>query len=180
MPKKIKKEKETILKGNKESIINIDNIHIFFMILVVAIVCVCTAVGIYVYKEDKYHAHKDNAIVTFEYTEALDEGYDVYSVTETDTKQIFTEHNSLAVQDVKEMSRKKYLDFNEEVYATGIADYMTETQAEQPDEKWSLYLKFADGTKKYLYSRSIDESTINKEALDQIIQKYFGEEIRYK
>ena len=103
MPKNIKKEKETILKGNKESIINIDNIHIFFMILVVAIVCVCTAVGIYVYKEDKYHAHKDNAIVTFEYTEALDEGYDVYSVTETDTKQIFTEHNSLAVQDAKEV-----------------------------------------------------------------------------
>ena len=49
MPKKIKKEKETILKGNKESIINIDNIHIFFFFLLVAIVCVFTALVIYVY-----------------------------------------------------------------------------------------------------------------------------------
>lgn len=183
MPKKIKKEKETKLKNNNEKLINPDNVHIIFIILGILVLCICVGVGIYVYREDKYHSHKDNAIVLFEYTETLDEGYNVFSLKETDTKQIFTEYNSLEVQDVNEISRGKYLDFNEEIYNCGIIDYMYDEESIVTDENWSLYIKFADGTKKYLYSSVLgkeENQEIDKSALAQIIEEYFGQEILYK
>lgn len=182
MPKKIKKEKETVLKPNKESLINVDNINYFFIALGIIIICICAGVGVYVYKEDKYHSHKDNAVVEFVYTEGLDEGYDVFSITETDAKRIFTERNNLDVQDIKEISRGKYLDFNEEVYSSGILEYMSDEQSIVTDENWSLYIKFADGTEKYLYSSALGQENVqvDKTGLAQIIQKYFNAEILYK
>lgn len=92
MPKKIKKDQE--IKKNREKFINVDNVNYIFILVAVIVLCICIGVGVYVYKEDKYHAHKDNAIVQFTYTENLDEGYNVFSVTETSTKQIFTEYNN--------------------------------------------------------------------------------------
>ena len=183
MPKKIKKEKETTFSSNKEKIINVDNIHYIFIALGILILCICIGVGIYVYREDKYHSHKDNAIVSFTYTETLDEGFNVFSLTETNTKQIFTEYNSLEVQDVREVSRGKYLDFNEEIYNSGIIEYMSDEESIVTDENWSLYIKFADGTKKYLYSSAIGKDNsekIDKSSLASIISKYFGQEILYK
>lgn len=182
MPKKIKKEKKTTLKSNKESLINTNNIYYIFIAITILVVCICIGVGVYVYKEDKYHVHKDNAIVLFEYTEALDEGYNVFSVTETSGKRIFTEYNTLDVQDVKEISRGKYLDFNEEIYGSGILEYMSDEPSIVTDTNWSLYVKFADGTKKYLYSAAIDKENkdIDKTVLSDIIKKYFNQEILYK
>ncbi len=182
MPKKIRKEKETTLKSNKKNIINTNNIYGIIIAIAVLVVCVCIGVGIYVYKEDKYHVHKSNAVVLFEYTEALDEGYNVFSVTETSGKRVFTEYNTLDVQDVNEMSRGKYLDFNEEIYNSGILEYMSDEPSIVTDTKWSLYIKFADGTKKYLYSAAIDkvDNEVDKTTLAEIINKYFKQEILYK
>lgn len=182
MPKKIKKEKKTILNSNKDSIINTNNIYYIFIAVAVLVVCICIGVGVYVYKEDKYHVHKDNAIVLFEYTEALDEGYSVFSVTETDKKRIFTEYNSLDIQKVKEISRGKYLDFNEEMYNSGMLEYMSDEPSIVTDTNWNLYIKFADGTRKYLYSSAIDKAgqKVDKTALAEIINKYFKKEILYK
>lgn len=184
MPKKIKKEKETKLNSSKEKIVNIGNIHYLFIALTVIIVCICVGVGIYVYREDKYHSHKDNAIVLFNYTENLDEGFNVFLLTETNTRQIFTEYNTLDVQEVKELSRGKYLDFNEEIYNSGILEHMSDKESIVTDTNWSLYIKFADGTKKYLYSSALtldgEKKEVNKEALIQTIEKYFGRETLYK
>ena len=182
MPKKIKKENN--LKKDKERFLNPDNIHYIFIVVAILVICVCVGAGIYVYKEDKYHSHKDNALVQFIYTEDTGEGYDVYSITETDTKQIFLEYNTIEVQDIKEISRGKYLDFNEEVYNSGIIDQMNDTESIVTDMKWNLYIKFADGTEKYLYSSPLgkpeEEISIDKTALAEIINKYFGQEIIYK
>ncbi len=182
MPKKIKKEKKTTFKSNKENIINTNNIYYIFVAVAILVICICTFVGVYVYKEDKYHVHKDNAIVLFEYTEALDEGYNVFSVTQTEGKRIFTEYNTLDVQNVKEISRGKYLDFNEEIYNSGILEYMSDESSIVTDTNWSLYIKFADGTKKYLYSAAINQENkeVDKSLLADIIKKYFNQEILYK
>lgn len=183
MPKKIKKD-EKILKGKGEKLLTPDNIHYFFIAITVLVICICIGVGVYVYKQDQYHVHKNNAIVLFEYTEKLDEGYNVFSVTQTDTKQVFTEYNSLLVQDVNEISRKKYLDFNEEIYNSGLLEYMSDEESILTDDSWSLYLKFADGTRKYLYSSALGfediKPNIDKTNLANIIKKYFKEDILYK
>ncbi len=185
MPKKIKQEKETVYKGNKESLINVNNIHILFIFIAILITLICISVGVYVYIDDKNHPNKDNAIVDFTYTEKLDEGYNVYELSETETKQIFTEYNTLDTQEVNELSRGKYLDFNEEVYSSGILDKMSNKE-ENVDFKWSIYIKFANGAKKYLYSPVVDSDgniediNIDKELLNSIIKKYFNQEILYK
>lgn len=183
MPKKIKKD-DTKIKSKSEKLITPNNIHYFFIVITILVIGICVGVGIYVHKQDKYHVHKDNAIVLFEYTEKLDEGYNVFSLTQTNTKQIFTEYNSLQVQDVNELSRKKYLDFNEEVYNSGLLEFMSDKESILTDDSWSLYLKFADGTRKYLYSSPLgfgeEKPNIDKTKLANIIKKYFNEEILYK
>lgn len=185
MPKKIKQEKETVYNGNKKQLINVNNIHIIFIILAIIAVCICVSVGVYVYFEDKNHPNKDNAIVDFTYTEKLDEGYNVYEISQTNTKQIFTEYNTLDKQEVKEISRGKYLDFNEEIYNSGLLEIMGK-KIEDADPKWSIYVKFADGTRRYLYSHNVDsdgniqEINIDKEYLNNVIKTYFNQEILYK
>lgn len=185
MPKKIKQEKEVIYKSNKEPLVNVNNIHIIFVILTLIVIGICVGVGVYVYFEDKSHPNKDNAIVDFTYTEKLDEGYNVYEISESNTKQIFTEYNTLDTQEVKEVSRGKYLDFNEEIYNSGILEMMGEKN-EDIDFKWSIYVKFADGSRKYLYNYDVDsdgnieEINIDKEYLNRVIKTYFNQEILYK
>ena len=88
------------------------------------------------------------------------------------------------VQDVKNISRKKYLDFNEEIYRTGILDHMIDGEAVVTNNDWSLYIKLADGTRKYLYSAAIPSSQSEQEEYDltqvrQIIEKYVGHESYY-
>lgn len=185
MPKKIKQEKETVYKGNKKQLINVDNIHIIFIILAIITVGICVFAGVYTYLEDKSHPNKDNAIVDFTYTEKLDEGYNVYEISQTETKQIFTEYNTLDKQEVNELSRGKYLDFNEEIYNSGLIEKMGK-KIEDADFKWSIYVEFADGTTGYLYSHNVDsdgniqEVNIDKEYLNNVIKTYFKQEILYK
>lgn len=182
MPKKIKKNKELHLRNKKEKLINPDNVHILIILIAIIMVIIVASVGAYVYKKDQYHSHKDNAIVEFTYTEKLDEGYNIFSLMETDTKQIFTEFNSTGVQDYREISRGKYLDFNEEIYNSGIIENMSDIQAVPTDLNWGLYLRFADGTIKYISDPSLDVSgnKIDLSKLSDIIQKYFRQETRYK
>ena len=184
MPKKIKEKKETVLKGNKEPLLNANNVHIFFGIIGVIALVILVGVGLFVYLEDKYHENINKAIVILQYNETLDVGYNNFAITEMSNKQICAEFVSMDVQDVKNISRKKYLDFNEEIYRTGILDHMIDGEAVVTNNDWSLYIKLADGTRKYLYSAAIPSSQSEQEEYDltqvrQIIEKYVGHESYY-
>ena len=185
MPKKIKEKKETLLKGNSEPLLNVNNVHTFFGIIGVIALIIIVCVGLFVYLEDKYHVHKDNAIVLFQYNETLEEGYNNFQIAETNTKQIATEFVSMDIQDVGHMSRKKWLDFNEEIYRTGIMDNMLDGEAIVTNNDWSLYIKLADGTRKYLYSAAISETNNEEQGskisqVREIVTKYLKHDTLYK
>lgn len=183
MPKKIKKE-SNMKKNNNEKFLNADNIHYIFIFIAILAVCICAIVGVYIYKEDKYHVHKDNALVQFVYTENTGDGFNVFSVTRANSNEIFLEYNTTEVQEVTEISEGKYLDLNEEVYNSGLIEQMNDEEIIGNDMKWNLYIEFADGTTKFLYSSNPDnpseERNIDKSILSEIIKKYFGQEILYK
>ena len=80
MPKKIKEKKETLLKGNSEPLLNVNNVHTFFGIIGIIALIIIVCVGLFVFLEDKYHVHKDNAIVLFQYNETLEEGYNNFQI----------------------------------------------------------------------------------------------------
>lgn len=184
MPKKIKEKKDTVLKGNNEPLLNANNVHILFGIIGVIAIIIVACVGLFVYLEDKYHVHRDNAIVLFQYNEALDEGYNNFQIAETSTKEIATEFVNLDVQDVGKISRKKWLDFNEEIYRSGIIDQMLDGEAIVTNNDWSLYIKFADGTRKYLYSAAISGQTTKEQEdsmsqVRQVVTKYLKHDTYY-
>ena len=110
MPKKIKKEKE--LKFKKENkILNVNNVHYYFIALIIIAVIICIGVGIYVSSEDKYHVHKDQALVSFSYSEKVENGFNVYYVNEMQDKNIYATINTPEETVEKQWGRNKYLDF---------------------------------------------------------------------
>ena len=99
-------------------------------------------------------------------------------------KQVCIEFVSISEQDVKNISRKKYLDFNEEIYRTGLLDHMLEGEAVVTNNDWNIYIRLADGTRKYLYSAALPSAGTEQEEYDltqvrQIIEKYTGHECYY-
>ena len=184
MPKKIKEKNDTVLKGNKEPLLNANNIHILFGIIGVVALLIVVSVGVFVYLEDRYHEHKDNPIVEFQYNETVERGYNNFAITEMNNKQVCIEFVSISEQDVKNISRKKYLDFNEEIYRTGLLDHMLEGEAVVTNNDWNIYIRLADGTRKYLYSAALPSAGTEQEEYDltqvrQIIEKYTGHECYY-
>lgn len=184
MPKKIREKKETVLQGSKEPLLNADNVHVLFIIIGVVAAIIVAFVGLFVYLEDRYHVHRNNAIVLFQYNETLDEGYNNFQIAETNTREIATEFVSMDIQDVGHISRKKFLDFNEEVYRSGIMDYMLDGEAIVTNNDWSLYIKLADGTRKYLYSAAISgqntqEQEESMSQVRQIVTKYLKHDTIY-
>ena len=128
--------------------------------------------------------YKDNAIVLFQYNETLEEGYNNFQIAETNTKQIATEFVSMDIQAVGHMSRKKWLDFNEEIYRTGIMDNMLDGEAIVTNNDWSLYIKLADGTRKYLYSAAISGTNTEEQGskisqVREIVTKYLKHDTLY-
>ena len=176
MPKKIKREKELKFKKNNK-ILNVNNIHYFFLALLIIVVVTCTCVGVYKYSKDKYHVHADEAIVRFIYSEKAEDGYNVYEVKEMEEKDIYATFNTPNSNEEKKWSRTKFLDFNEEIYLSGIVESEVGDKETDKDATWSLELEFVDGTQKYYSSNSKE---INKEELANIILKYFNQEIIYK
>lgn len=178
MPKKIKKSKEFEFKGNKKTTLNVNNIHYFFLGILVLLLCCCTIAGVYTYSKDKYHVHAGNAIKSFEYSEKVDQGYDSYSVKDMEDKKIYATYYSDLNTEQKRWSRNKFLDFNEEIYSSGILDFETQDKEQGRNSDWSLEIELADGTKKYYSSNS--DTKIDKTELANIIRKYFDKEIIYK
>lgn len=184
MPKKIKEKNDTVLKGNKEPLLNANNIHILFGIIGVVALLIVVSVGVFVYLEDRYHEHKDNPIVEFQYNETVERGYNNFAITEMNNKQVCIEFVSISEQDVKNISRKKYLDFNEEIYRTGIMDNMLDGEAIVTNNDWSLYIKLADGTRKYLYSAAISGTNTEEQGskisqVREIVTKYLKHDTLY-
>lgn len=176
MPKKIKREKELKFKKNNR-ILNVNNIHYFFLVIFLVIICTCVGVGVYKYSKDKYHVHQDVAIVRFIYSERKDEGYNVYEVKELDDKEVYATFSTPTSNVDEKWSRTKYLDFNEEIYATKILDNETVEKENDGDAVWSLEVELIDGTTKY-YSNNSEK--IDKTEFANVILKYFKQEIMFK
>lgn len=178
MPRKIKVAKE---KKNKKSIINVNNVNYIIIALTVLLVAVCVGVGIYKFSVDKYHAHANNAIVSFVYSERLereDLGYDVYLVNNFPDKDIIASYsNYIDIIDEK-WSRNKFLDFNEEIYLAGILELESQEKVEGTNPDWTLEVELSDGTSKFYTSDSNPD--IDKTEFARIMSKYFKREIRFK
>ena len=180
MPKKIKKE-EGFSFSKEDKLLRVDNIHYFVILAVVILVLVCACVGGFVYSRDKYHAHKDVAFTNFEYTEKTDEGYIQYQVYLDDENRVYTYYimpNGETVE--KKWSYGKYLDFNEEMYDSGLFDQIfgAEIEIEDVDVDWSLDVKLVNGNT--VHNSSNFEEKVDKTKFSQVIKKYFNQEILYK
>lgn len=176
MPKKIKKVKETVLKGNKKKIITTKNIHFIFIAIFVLIVGVCVGVGLYKHSKDEYHVHKDQAFVKFIYSESVHDGYNVYEVKQFENKDIYASISTPTSTKDKKWGDMKFLDFNEEIYATNILENQSMEKEYDNNAVWTLEFEFADGQVKYYSSNGADYSGTE---LANIILKYFGEEILF-
>ena len=178
MPRKIKVTKE---KKRKKSVINVNNINYIIIALTVLLVVICVGVGVYKFSIDKYHAHANNAIVSFVYSERLereDLGYDVYLVNNFPDKDIIASYsNYIDIIDEK-WSRNKFLDFNEEIYLAGILELESQEKVEGTNPDWTLEVELSDGTSKFYTSDS--NLDIDKTEFARIMSKYFKREIRFK
>ena len=176
MPKKIKKSKELNFKSN-EKIINISNIHYIFIALFVILVCICAGVGMYRYSKDSYHVHASNAVERLIYSEKVEYGYNVYYVIRNEDGEIFATFSTPSGDDENEWGENKFLDYNEEIYDSGILDYDTQNKDSGAGASWSLEIQLTDGTKKYYSSNATTQ--IDKSKFAQVIKKYFGQDIIY-
>ena len=158
MPKKIKQEKGFSFKGTDEKLIRVDNVHYFIFLALITLVLVCACVGGYVYSKDKYHVHKEVGFTNFEYTEKSGDGYTVE----------------------KKWSYGKYLDFNEEMYESGLFNQIfgAEVLIEDVDVEWSLNANLVNG--QTIHNSSNFGEEVDKTKFAEVIKKYFGQEILYK
>lgn len=178
MPKKIKKVKETKLEYRfKEKILNTKNVHFFFLTIFILILCTCVGVGVYKFSKDKYHVHKDNPVVRFIYSERKDDGYNVYEVKELADKEVYATFSTPTSNEDKKWGTIKYLDFNEEIYASKVLDNEPGEKENDKEAVWSLEIELKDGTIKYYSNNS---GNIEKAELANIILKYFDQEIIFK
>lgn len=182
MPKKIKKNKDTKL-GEKKKIINVNNIHYIFIAIIVIVVLICTIIGVNKYKADKYHVHANNPIRSFSYSEKLDEGYDEYILNylqdryETE-KDISASHSNFSGTEDSKWSMNKFLDFNEEIYATNIFTLEPEEKNVENNVEWSIEIELVDGTRTYITNKN--NGDFDKANFARIIKKYYGRDIIYQ
>ncbi len=170
MPKKIKQKKEKELKNKKEKVLNVNNIH-FVIIGVVLLLCVIVAiVGMTKYSIDKYHAHASVAVVRMEYFYEGENGNFNYSFSVIDGEPSGTANTPEKI-DNKIWGEKKYLDFNEELYATGILENESQARIDGVAKDWYLEIETIKGDK-YFYS-SDSGVQIDRTALDNLVKKYF-------
>ena len=80
----------------------------------------------------------------------------------------------------KKWSYGKYLDFNEEMYDSGLFDQIfgAEVEIEDVDVDWSLDVKLVNGNT--VHNSSNFEEKVDKTKFSQVIKKYFNQEILYK
>lgn len=178
MPKKIKKSKELKFKSNDKKLINVNNVHYLFILLFLILICVCAVVGMYRYTKDSYHVNASNAIERLIYSEKVNDGYNVYYVIRDEEGKIFATFSTPSGDDEeKEWGENKFLDYNEEIYASGILNYDTQNRDSGADANWSLEIEFTDGTEKYYSSNATTQ--IDKSKFAQVIKKYFDKDIIY-
>lgn len=181
MPKKIKQDSGFRFKGSDEKLLRVDNVHYFIALIVLIMILICACVGGYVYSRDKYHQHKDAAFTNFEYTEKTDDGYVVYQVYLDEENKVYTYYNTPDGNTVqKKWSYGKYLDFNEEMYASGLFDQIfgAEVVIEDVDVEWSLNAELSNG--KTIHNSSNFEGEVDKTNFAQVMKKYFKQEILHK
>lgn len=172
MPKKIKQEKELKFKNNDENLINANNINAILMCILGVCVIVLVIVGVTKFSIDKYHAHRGNAIVNFEYTRKAETGYDSYIVTYYPSdNSAYAAKNTMEESIDTKWGNNKYLNFNEEVYRSGILDSESSISTEGADPDWFITVRTKDGTKYYYSSDATNQ--VDVEVMNKIINKYY-------
>ncbi len=177
MPKKIKKSKELNFKGNQRKLINVNNIHYIFIALLILLICVCAGVGVYRYSKDSYHVNASNAVERLIYTEKVDGGYNVYYVIRNENGDVSAAFRTPSGDEEESWGENKFLDYNEEIYNSGILDHDTQNRDSGADSDWSLEIGLTDGTEKYYSSNATTQ--IDKTKFAQVIKKYFDQDIIY-
>lgn len=172
MPKKIKQEKELKFKNNGESLINANNINMILMCILGLCAVILAIVGITKFSIDKYHAHRGNPIVNFEYTRKAETGYDSYIVTFfKDENAAYGTKNTMEESTDKAWGNNKYLNFNEEIYRSGLLDNESQVSTAGADPDWFISVITKDGSEYYYSSDS--SNPVDVEAISNIVNKFY-------
>ena len=102
----------------------------------------------------------------------------MYYVIRNDKGEVYATFSTPNNSDEKKWGEDKFLDYNEEIYASGILDYDTQNRDSGEDADWSFEIELTDGTEKYYSSNATTQ--IEKEKFAQVIKKYFDQDIIYK
>lgn len=178
MPNKIKiknnkkyekiSEEEKIKKA-KNTIVVIFVIGIFVML----------SISMFIFFRDRGYKHSKNKVLKFSYSEGIpSKGFDVYEL-EVKDNEIFTLHN-LGIESKnidKKWSETKYLNFNEELWESGVLEFESKNNVEESNDIWSYSLEiyFEDG-KTYISHGS--KHPENTEKFRALIRKYFDGDIK--
>lgn len=178
MPKKIKKKDlKKLGKISEDEKIKKTEKGIFTLVILGLLITIMA--GIFIFIRDRGYKYSNNKVLNFSYSEGMyDEGYDVY---ELDVKEdgIFSLHN-LGVESVnidKKWTRTKYLNFNEELYESGILELKTEDSIQSIENKWSYKIEiyFENGE---IFTAYGIEHPENTEKFKNLIKKYFDGDIK--
>jgi len=176
MPKKIKEQKKVQYNKDREKLLNVNNIHYVIILLLLIGITSVVIFGIYKYNKDKYHEHKSVAITKFEYSETIEhEGFKVYSVDNMRNGEFyFTYSEPGSNNNMKAIGETKFLDFNEELYKTGILDNESEILDDSLEYTWRIVIEI--GSEEFFYSNVGNES-LDRSKITDLIFKYFGKTI---
>lgn len=179
MPKKIKVV-ETKKLGKIEENEKIKSAKKKILLLFIIGIIVVVSIGLYILIRDRGYEHSSNPIANFLYSEGyFERGYDVYEI-ECYDEGIYAIHNLGEENELmkEKWSKTKLLNFNEELYESGILDleetYLSDTEEEQ---KWRYRLEilFEDGTT--FASYGIGRHPEDTEKFKELIKKYFNSDI---
>lgn len=179
MPNKIKiKEEKKLGNVNEEERINKAKKGIFVVAIIGILVML--VIGMFIFFRDRGYKYSNNPVVKFSYSEGrYNEGFDVYEL-EVKPDQIFALHNlDIGNENItKKWSQTKYLNFNEELYESGVLDFKEEYTSLDVEDMWSfrLEIKFENGEE--FVSIGMGEHPENTEKFKKLIKKYFAGDIK--
>lgn len=171
MPKKIRKEKELTFKRT-EQLINADNINQILMYVLAVCALILLMVASIKFSIDKYHAHAGNPIVNFEFTKKGEVGYESFILNYFEgDKTAYGTINTMEESTDKAWTNHKYLNFNEEIYRSGVLEVETQAKVEGSDPEWFMTVTTESGDVYYYSADAINQ--IDEPTIEKIVHKYF-------
>jgi len=179
MPKKIKKKEE----NKHEKITEEQKIkkarNTIVCILIIGIL-IMLSVGMFIFFRDRGYKHSENKVLKFSYSEGIpSEGFDVYEL-EVKNNEIFTLHN-LGIESkniTKNWTETKYLNFNEELWESGVLEFETKNNLEESNDVWTYSIEIYFENGETYVSHGSSEHPENTEKFRDLIKKYFDGDIK--